>query len=184
MKSNKLDGLDFKNVIIGILIVTIIFGGLYFLKYQKNVNRVINYNIHTNLYETKDLLDELYNELINYENEKMDKEEFQTLIKNNSLNIGFNIYTTKKYKYISKRLEYVDIKILDYYIEKLARGQISDEEELEFHKNNILEICKSWREINIELSDNYFLPSTELKETLIKTKNLSKRGNNQFYKDE
>ncbi|MFV0518131.1 MAG: hypothetical protein ACK5MV_12105 [Aminipila sp.] len=183
MKPNKKNTSVYKNIIMCILISTVIFGGLYLIKYHQNVNSLINYSIYANLSETKYILNELDKDLLNLDNEKINKEEFTSILKSTSINVGYNIYTTKKYKQINKRLDYVDISMLNYYIKDLASQNITDANDLQIHKNNLIEICELWKETSVDISDNYFTPSAELKETLLATKKLSQKGYDQLYQE-
>ncbi|WP_312648975.1 hypothetical protein [Aminipila sp.] len=161
----------FKNqdTIIAILLIAIIIISALFIQYYIHVNYVINHNIYTNLIINEHALNEINDKLINCKN----KDELNEVFQDNRYYLVMNASNTKKYQHISKRFQYIDIHELELYIQALTATELSDEE-FQFHKNNIQNICNLWSHLTID--DDWFKANSNLKEVLKETNNLSKKG--------
>lgn len=166
-----------QDAIIYFLICVILVIGYWGFNYYKNMKHVINHSVYSNLYTTQHILRDINDEIVKYDNKQITNNELHNLISENKSSLFITTYTTEKYEYISKRLEYVDICELGDYIDVLDYTDLSDEE-LEYHIKNVQKICKLLNEVDINLTDNYFKPSKRLKETLEEINTLSEKGYN------
>lgn len=153
-------------IIFGLIIIVAIF-----TQYSMQTNNIIkNMATHTIYNFRNDII------CLNYELSKqnnMSLDELKDILKENSKN-GMLDYAASTYSYSElNRLKYINISDFYHYIGFLIGGELP-EEEAEFHENNVKKICKLW--LDLDVCDNLFYPSTELKNICEKTNEYSLKG--------
>lgn len=153
-------------IIFGLIIIIAIF-----TQYNMQANNIIKNMATRTVYNFRDEIICLNYELSKQNN--MSLEELKDILKENRKN-GILDYAASTYSYSElKRLKYIDISNFYYYIGSLIGNELP-EEEAEFHENNVKRICKLW--LDLDVSDNLFYPSTELKSICEKTNDYSLNG--------
>ncbi len=166
--------MNMKERLIIILTVSIVFSGIFYY-YHGKVLEATSYSIFVNLDSTQVALARLDKDLDNSDS----MEELSKAVLPYRRSLIFNTHNTEKYQQIDFRYEYLNVDDLSLYFQ-LFIGFDEEPENFELHKANLKEICKVWKDLEIKPSSNFLAPSSELKNALETTRDLSRKGYAKF----
>ncbi len=170
MDSNK------KDWVMVMLIIGIMAAGFMFQNYHAHVIKGANYSIDTNLSTIQKVLVGYKEELVKYEKQEISNEEFNAILSETELYLTKNAHMTKKYgRHFGGKYDYVSLSNLKLYISFLTYTEFTTEE-LNYHKENLMKICKLWAPLTFHLTDDYTKPGATLKKVIEETERLSEEG--------
>ncbi len=170
MDSNK------KDWVMVMLIIGIMAAGFMFQNYHAHVIKGANYSINANLSTIQQVLIGYRDKLAEYEKQEISAEEFKAILSETEFYLTKNAYMTKKYgRHFGGQYDYISLGELEMYISYLSFTELK-REELNYHKENLMKICKLWTPLSILITDDYTKPEANLKRAIEETRRLSVVG--------
>lgn len=168
---------NIKNWIIAVLILGIIAAGFVFQDYHAHIIKGANYSIYTNLYTTQHVLIGYKEKLAEYEKQEISDEEFKAILSETEFFLTKNACMTNKYgRHFGGKYDYVSLGDLGLYISFLSCTEFTTEE-LKYHKENLMKICRLWAPLTFHLTEDYSEPGASLKKAIEETERFSAEGN-------